>query len=103
MTQAQVDPRQSPPNSEPCTSQVFRYVLARNEQTIAVSFLKKTVDGIVLNMKPYNKYENVYEECMSLIEISDGFVGNSCFCNTNVFVSQKYTSNPGSYHPPYLG
>jgi hypothetical protein len=81
----------------------LKFRLPKNGQLVATAFHKYINNGILYNIKPFNHYENQYEDSLALIEITDGFIGSNCYCNTNVYISQKYTDQPGQYSPYYLG
>ena len=66
----------------------LKFTSSKDNQVIAAAFH-------LYNIKPYNIFENYYEDSQALVEITDGFIGNNCYCNTNAFISQKYTSLPG--------
>jgi hypothetical protein len=73
----------------------LKFISCKDNQVIAAAFHKYIQNGILYNIKPYNIFENYYEDSQALVEITDGFIGSNCYCNTNAFISQKYTSYPG--------
>lgn len=52
---------------------------------------KSICNGIFFNLRHYNIYEKKYDDCLALIEVADGYLGQFCYCNTTAHLSQKYT------------
>jgi len=63
---------------------------------------KSICNGVFFNLRRYNTYEHKYDDCLALIEVADGYIGQFCYCNTTAHLSQKYSKEPGPYIYPYF-
>lgn len=75
--------------------------LGEQGEHIATVWHKNSSSGILYNVRQYNHYEAKYEDSLALIEVSDGYIGDNCYCNTTVCLSQKHSSLPGPYPSPF--
>jgi hypothetical protein len=77
--------------------------VASSDENIATIWQKQISNGLLYNIRHYNGYERKHDESVALVEITDSYIGNNCYCNTNVFISQKFCTQPGQYNYFYLG
>jgi hypothetical protein len=69
--------------------------MSNSEEIVATIWQKQISNGLLYNIRHYDPYEGKHDESVALIEITDSYIGNNCYCHTNVFISPKFSMQPG--------
>ncbi len=69
------------------TDYCLKMRIGEKGEILATIWQKNIANGLLYNLKEYNQYERKHEESQALIEITDGYIGNNCYCNTSVYLS----------------